>query len=70
MDITADQAKTAYQACMDWIDEHKHAVISNGPFYLDIYDPANMYAVLKAFRDPTYPFEKYGQIDLHSLSLS
>ena len=57
MDITADQAKTAYQACMDWIDEHKHAVISNGPFYLDIYDPANMYAVLKAFRDPTYPFE-------------
>ena len=56
-DITVDEAKAAYQACIDWIDAHGHCFISNGPFYMDIYDPANMYCVLKAFRDPTYPFE-------------
>ncbi|MEM1607091.1 MAG: ABC transporter substrate-binding protein [Candidatus Bathyarchaeia archaeon] len=41
-----------------WFDEKKHMVISDGPFYLNIFDAAAQYAQLKAFRDPTYPFAK------------
>jgi peptide/nickel transport system substrate-binding protein len=57
IDMTSEEAKAHIQACIDWIDAHEHAIISNGPFYLDVYDPANMYCKLTAFRDPTYPFE-------------
>ena len=39
-----------------WISEHHHAVISDGPFMLDIFDAEAQYARLVAFRDPTYPF--------------
>jgi peptide/nickel transport system substrate-binding protein len=39
-----------------FITEHKHMVVSNGPYYMDRYVPQQMYIELKAFRDPTYPF--------------
>jgi len=44
------------QSLVNWIDEHGHAWISQGPFYIDSFDPDAQIAVLKAFRDPTYPF--------------
>src|SRR5438445_2032656 len=28
-----------YSASVSWIENHNHAVISNGPFYLDSYSP-------------------------------
>ena len=39
-----------------FITEHKHMVVSNGPYYINRYVPQQMYIELKAFRDPTYPF--------------
>ncbi|RSN73872.1 ABC transporter substrate-binding protein [Candidatus Methanodesulfokora washburnensis] len=45
-----------YTTDIQWINAHGHAWISNGPFYIDKYDPKSMYVELKAFRDPTYPF--------------
>ena len=39
-----------------FITEHKHMVVSNGPYYMNRYVPQQMYIELKAFRDPTYPF--------------
>ncbi len=54
--VTEDEAKARYGAALQWISEHGHAVISNGPFYLDSWDPRSLSAVFKAFRDPTYPF--------------
>ncbi len=39
-----------------WIDEHGHAWVSQGPFYIDSFDKDAQTAVLKAFRDPSYPF--------------
>ncbi|PUA32415.1 MAG: hypothetical protein B7O98_07105 [Zestosphaera tikiterensis] len=44
------------QALSTWINDHKHAWISQGPYYLDTFDKDNQKAVIKAFRDPTYPF--------------
>ena len=43
---------------LQWISQHKHAVIGNGPFFLDNFNPAGRVITLSAFRDPTYPFEK------------
>ncbi len=34
-----------------------HAVISNGPYYLDSYSPDARKITIKAFDDPTYPFK-------------
>ncbi|MEM0014118.1 MAG: ABC transporter substrate-binding protein [Zestosphaera sp.] len=42
-------------ALSSWISSHNHAWISQGPFYLDTFDRLAQKAVIKAFRDPTYP---------------
>ncbi|WFO76176.1 ABC transporter substrate-binding protein [Desulfurococcaceae archaeon MEX13E-LK6-19] len=44
-------------ALKNWIDEHNHAWVSQGPYYLDKFDKDAQEVVLKAFRDPTYPFK-------------
>ena len=41
-------------ASRNWISNHSHAVISNGPFYLDTIGENTI--SLAAFRDPAYPF--------------
>ena len=46
-----------YQTSISWIAEHGHAVISNGPYYLDSYSPDARKIIIKAFDDPTYPFK-------------
>jgi peptide/nickel transport system substrate-binding protein len=45
-----------YNAVINFIKEHNHMVIGNGPLYLDSYDPSSDAAVLKAFRSLDYPF--------------
>lgn len=54
--VTSDEANKRYDASIKWISEHHHAVISNGPFYLDTFNAAGQTATLKAFRDDSYPF--------------
>ncbi len=46
-----------YQASISWIKEHHHAVISNGPFYLDSYSPEARTITIKSFDDPSYPLK-------------
>ena len=46
-----------YTAAMDWIETNNHAVISNGPFYLDRYSPESRTIQINAFEDESYPFE-------------
>jgi peptide/nickel transport system substrate-binding protein len=48
--------KPNYEAVIKFIKEHGHMVIGNGPLYLDKYDPTTDSAILKAFRNPKYPF--------------
>jgi peptide/nickel transport system substrate-binding protein len=56
--VTPQEAIKRYDASIKWIDTHNHAVIGNGPFYLDSYNPEGRVITLKAFRDSSYPFEK------------
>jgi len=51
-----DEVASRIDSALNWFNTHGHLVISDGPFYLDTYDPAAQTAVIKAFRDPTYPF--------------
>jgi len=44
-----------YGAAIGWIEEKNHAVISNGPFYLDGYSPEARTITVKSF-DDDYPF--------------
>jgi len=48
--------KPDYNSVIAFIKKHGHMVIGNGPLYLDSYDPNSDSAILKAFRNPNYPF--------------
>ena len=46
-----------YDSSIKWIDEKNHAVISNGPFYLESYSPESRTIKVVAFNDSSYPFK-------------
>lgn len=46
-----------YDSTIAWIAQKNHAIISNGPFYLESYSPEARTITIRAFDDPTYPFE-------------
>ena len=55
--VTVQDAIRRYDASINWINNHGHAIISNGAFYLDSFNPAGGTITIKAFRDSSYPFE-------------
>nr|AFK24867.1 solute binding protein-like protein [uncultured archaeon] len=55
--VSAQDAARRYDASIAWIEEHGHAIIGNGAFYLDSYNVAGKAITIKAFRDESYPFE-------------
>ena len=48
--------ESRFQKSIDWIRNNDHAVISNGPFYLDRYSPESRTIVVKSFDYGDYPF--------------
>ena len=53
---------------MDWIDKYEHAIISNGPFYLDGYSPDSRSITIKSFDSIEYPltqgiWNKFEQVE-------
>ncbi|MFQ5969748.1 MAG: ABC transporter substrate-binding protein [Nitrososphaerales archaeon] len=46
-----------YGGSINWIDTKGHAIISNGPFSLERYNPEARTITIKAFRDASYPYE-------------
>ncbi len=44
-----------YESSIQWIENNNHAVISNGPFYLETYSPESRTITVKAFEDDSYP---------------
>jgi len=54
---TPEEAVVRYEAAQEWFDDKEHLVISQGPFYLEQFDPPAQFAELLAFRDPSYPFK-------------
>jgi len=49
--------KKRYDASIKWIETNNHAVISNGPFYLESYSPEARTITVKTFEDDSYPFK-------------
>ncbi|MGY5150724.1 MAG: ABC transporter substrate-binding protein [Candidatus Nitrosopumilus sp. bin_6a] len=47
-----------YDSSIEWIQDKQHAVISNGPFYLESYSPESRTIKVSAFDDDSYPFKK------------
>ena len=46
-----------YDSSIEWIEKNNHAVISNGPFYLESYAPESRTIKVSAFDDESYPFK-------------
>ncbi|MEX1345016.1 MAG: hypothetical protein AB1Z63_10125, partial [Candidatus Limnocylindrales bacterium] len=69
--VTGEEAVARYEAAQEWFDDKEHLVISQGPFYLEQFDPPAQFAELIAFRDPDYPFKPgdFFQGDPPTLSL-
>ncbi len=55
--VSPEEAVARYEAAQEWFDDKEHLVISQGPFYLEQFDPPAQFAELLAFRDPAYPFK-------------
>ncbi len=55
--VSLDYILERYQASIDWINTHQNAVIGNGPYYLQTFNPTGGVVILNAFRDNTYPFK-------------
>jgi peptide/nickel transport system substrate-binding protein len=53
--VSASEASNRYDASIKWITQHNNAIIGNGPFYLDSYNPSGGLITIKAFRDSSYP---------------
>jgi hypothetical protein len=51
--VSAQQARTRYRQLRAFHGAHGHWLVTNGPYLLERWDGAK--AVLKAFRDPSYP---------------
>ncbi|MEW6042679.1 MAG: ABC transporter substrate-binding protein [Thermoproteota archaeon] len=51
-----DYYKARYEAAINWIEQKNHAIISNGPFYLERYSPEARTIEIKSFDEPSYPF--------------
>uniref|UniRef100_A0A7J3ZJ08 Solute-binding protein family 5 domain-containing protein n=1 Tax=Fervidicoccus fontis TaxID=683846 RepID=A0A7J3ZJ08_9CREN len=49
---------------ISWIDSKGHAVVSNGPFYVETYDPNANYLLARSIVDLGFPKIKYVGIDI------
>ena len=58
-----------YDSSIDWIEHNNHAVISNGPFYLENYSPESRTISIKAYQDNTYPFERNHWSNLEEIEI-
>uniref|UniRef100_UPI001FCE2F28 ABC-type dipeptide/oligopeptide transport system n=1 Tax=Thermococcus kodakarensis (strain ATCC BAA-918 / JCM 12380 / KOD1) TaxID=69014 RepID=UPI001FCE2F28 len=60
-------ATAAYDSIAKFMDEHNHAVIGQGPYYVDEYQPENLFVRIKkfdkwtipAFAEPEYQVDPY-----------
>jgi peptide/nickel transport system substrate-binding protein len=56
--VSLDYVMKRYESSIQWIDAHHNAVIGNGPYYLDSFNPSGGVITLKKFNDATYPYKK------------
>ena len=56
--VSIDYVLKRYDSSIQWINLHHNAVIGNGPYYLDSFNPAGGIIILKKFYDNTYPYKQ------------
>ena len=56
--LDSEYYQNRYDSSISWIQNKHHAVISNGPFYLESYSPESRTIKVSAFDDDSYPFKK------------
>ncbi len=56
--VSIDYVLKRYDSSIQWINFHHNAVIGNGPYYLDSFNPAGGIIILKKFYDNTYPYKQ------------
>lgn len=54
--VTSDEAQLRWDSLADWYDVHGHFLVANGPYFFSKSDVTARQDIIKAFRDPTYPF--------------
>lgn len=54
--VSLEYAMHRYDSAISWINSHNNAIIGNGPYYLDLFNPAGGLIKLKKFEDNSYPF--------------
>ncbi|CAI1492511.1 Putative solute binding protein [Thermococcus nautili] len=61
--ITTDLAKKGYESVISWVDKYNNAIIGDGPYYVEKYDPKAMTVVLKMANNKRigYPGEVNGK---------
>ena len=57
LESSPDYFDKRYTASSEWITINDHAIISNGPFYLNSYSPESRTITVSAFEDESYPFK-------------
>jgi peptide/nickel transport system substrate-binding protein len=55
--VTLDYALNRYNSSIQWINLHHNAVIGNGPYYLNSFNPTGGIITLGKFNDSTYPYK-------------
>ncbi len=55
---SSEYVQKRYDASIKWIEANNHAVISNGPYYLESYSPESRTIKVSTFEDEAYPFKK------------
>ncbi|MGY5148089.1 MAG: ABC transporter substrate-binding protein [Candidatus Nitrosopumilus sp. bin_7KS] len=55
---SSEYYQSRYDSSIDWIKNKQHAVISNGPFYLESYSPESRTIKVTSFDNDSYPFKK------------
>jgi peptide/nickel transport system substrate-binding protein len=64
---TEKEAVDGYDAIIKFIDQHKHAAISNGPFYLDTYDAVGPSLTMKRWNE--YPMKPQEWMDRYTTTI-
>jgi peptide/nickel transport system substrate-binding protein len=54
--VSEDQARIRWSSLNNWVEQYGHFLIGNGPYYFYKADTLARQDIIRAFRDPSYPF--------------
>ncbi|MCW3974781.1 MAG: ABC transporter substrate-binding protein [Candidatus Bathyarchaeota archaeon] len=54
--ISEDQARIRWSSLNNWVELYGHFLVGNGPYYFYKADTLARQDIIRAFRDPSYPF--------------